>query len=425
MGAPRFLLFLAAAALLLVVALAGFNLAVDPYLLFGMGRTPGFNAVKPAVGTHEYLIKTYQASRVQARTVILGSSRPDIGLDPQSSAWPAAYRPVYNLSRVSSDVDTDLLFLRHLMATNGQKVRTRTVVVSVDFVSYLVVPRAASKPGADTELSEAESRLAVLRDGTPNPGRRLQVLRDQVLSLLSLDAVLDSVRTVIASQSPPRSDVRDDGKLSEGFMRAWAQDGGMALMFRQKFANTVARYASPLRVLAGTSGGDGLADIQAMADFAKAEDLTLVLVIQPVHVSWLEMLDFLGYWGAYEQWKRELTRRVAALNSTGADVSLWDFGGYDRYSTERIPDAGDRATPMQWYWDPVHYSVRLGELILRRVLGTGDNDEFGIPLTPDNVDHRLAEVRAARERYRLTHPDQVTRFKSLYCEHTNCGTLPY
>ena len=48
----------------------------------------------------------------------------------------------------------------------------------------------------------------------------------------------------------------------------------------------------------------------------------VVLFVQPAHADRLEMLDKLGYWDAFERWKRAITLRVA--RARGENVSpVW------------------------------------------------------------------------------------------------------
>lgn len=426
MTPKRFIVFLVCATLLLIGALASFNLVVDPYLVFGMKRWKGFNNVKPAVETHEAMMKVYQASRVQARTVILGSSRTDIGQDPHSSAWPESYRPVYNLSLAGSGIETSLHYLKHMMASNGQQVPTSTLIVGLDFEDFLVLPPQQSgsftQNATEQKVGNKNDRLVVLEDGKPNPEHAMQVLKDEATSLFSLDALLDSLRTVYASHFSPKADLYADGQLSSGLMSASVRSDGLAMIFEQKFATTVPKYAGTHRMLAGTVGGDGLSGVQALIDFAKSRNMKLILVIQPAHVIWLEMLDFFGYWSDYEQWRLALTQRVATMKQAGTDVSLWDFEGYNRYSEETIPESTDHRTMMHWYWDPVHHTTNLGEVIIKRILVPDSDGSFGVQLTPNTISSHLVTLTKGREEYRASHSPEVAQYRMLFCKYTVCGT---
>ena len=55
----RFCRIWSGALIALLALVAAFNLVVDPYLVFGMPRIAGFNALKPGAETHERMVKTY------------------------------------------------------------------------------------------------------------------------------------------------------------------------------------------------------------------------------------------------------------------------------------------------------------------------------------------------------------------------------
>lgn len=92
----RFSLTWLAALLCLLLAISGLNALVDPYEVFGAARIAGINEFKPAAKNHMMLAKTYQVEREHPVTVLLGSSRVLIGLDPASQWFPPRMRPVYD-----------------------------------------------------------------------------------------------------------------------------------------------------------------------------------------------------------------------------------------------------------------------------------------------------------------------------------------
>jgi len=102
--------FLATALILIVVA--AINLVVDPYGIFRLIDAPGFNSVKPAAPSRGPMVKAYQVQRVQPKTLILGNSRAELGLDPNHPAWPQTARPVFNAALPGTGTDTSLRFLR-------------------------------------------------------------------------------------------------------------------------------------------------------------------------------------------------------------------------------------------------------------------------------------------------------------------------
>ena len=70
----------------LTIALAGVNVAVDPYLVFASVSMDSF-------GPHRGGAKPYKAEMVRRQgpgILLLGSSRTEIGIDPLSAEWGSA-----------------------------------------------------------------------------------------------------------------------------------------------------------------------------------------------------------------------------------------------------------------------------------------------------------------------------------------------
>lgn len=417
MSPSNFCFTLGAAIATIATATAMFNYAVDPYLVFNVQRVSGFNELKPSVATRERMMKAYQAERVSPRTIILGSSRSALGIDPSSDSWPASAKPVYNLSLVGSDTSTGIRYLRHHIASRPNS-GLQTVVVGLDFESFLY--RTGTSGAELAPPGEMEQRLALDRDGKPNEERDQRVLTDQALSLLSLDAVFDSMRTVVGNRARRVVDLKTDGHLSDAALRETANVDGFALLFDQKNTETVKQYSAPRRAMSDTPEGAirNLSAVKELLEFAKEQQLTVVLAIQPAHVSRLELLDRMGYWSDYERWKRELTTMVS-LAGANQSVALWDFGGYDAPAQELVPAKGAR-TGMKWFWDPVHYSTALGEKMVARMFDSRSPDQYGVRLTPSNVNNHLARVRRDRQAFRNAMPHETARLAKLACGDALC-----
>jgi len=385
--------------------------------VFDVHRVAGFNALKPSVETRERMMKAYQAERVSARTVVLGSSRSDLGIDPAASSWPAVAKPVYNLSLVGATAGEAFTYLRHHVASRRGEV-PQTILLALDFESFLYRPDQFTGPSE--EVNEVEQRLAVDRNGTPNDERQRRILTDRGLALLSLDATFDSIRTIAGNRTGRVISLKPDGHMSDMALRATAAADGFALLFDQKNIDTVKNYGNPRRLLSDTPNGP-IRRLQAVIEllaFAKEHRMNVVLAIQPAHVSRLELIDRMGYWSGYERWKRELTTLVAHA-SAEQQVALYDFGGYEGPAQEPVPAKGTNAS-MKWFWDPVHYSTALGERMIARMFNPHSTDRYGVQLTLSNIDEQLATIRRDRNAFRAAMPAEVARLTKLACGTSSC-----
>lgn len=416
----RYCLTIGATAIALAGAIATFNYAVDPYLLFDVKRVHRFNDLKPSVATRERMMKAYQVDGIKARTIVMGSSRPDLGIDPATGSWPATAQPVYNLSLVGSGIGAGLKYLRHYLAINPNQA-PRTLVVGLDFESFLYVPSQGVNPVVKRRtMSELEERLAVDDEGNPNPHRMVRMLKDRALGMLSLDALGDSIKTVAGSRASNVVNLEPNGHVSETSMRDAARADGFKLLFMQKHLEVIKQYGKPRRVLSDRADAPirGFDSLHELLSLAKAKDIEVIFVIQPAHVSRLELLDRMGYWDDYERWKRELTV-LSAQAGTSQKVVLWDFGGYESQVSEAVPAKDSGAFDMQWFWDPVHYTSKLGDMMVARIFKAGQAEGFGVQLTPENVEAQIKKVRLDRDAFRAAMPEEAARLSRLVC-----GALP-
>jgi hypothetical protein len=236
-------------------------------------------------------------------------------------------------------------------------------------------------------------------EDTPSPGPASvtalwQRVSDILLAMLSLDAVAAGAQTIAAHYEHDAVDLSPHGATGDGGFRGAVAADGYDTVFLQKDANNAAsltrlRAALTARPLAGFANLDRVSEVVALC---RAHGIKLDIAIAPFHADNLEAIDRAGLWPRYQQAKVALTHRVAAAG--GNDVRLWDFNGYDLYSTEPVPGPSDRRGQTHWFWEPNHFKRGLGDLMMS-VIYRGANG-YGVLLTPANVGERLAEQSAAK-----------------------------
>lgn len=429
----RYLRWFGGTTVIAAVLVLVLNFLVDPYLVFGRSRTPGFNAIKPAVVTHEPIMKAYQASRVQARTIILGSSRAAIGLDPDALTWPADFKPVYNLGVAGSDLGENLRYLDVLLANAPAGATPKRLVVGLDFESFLSrpMPNVSRKVPATGSAAEQAERLAMLAGGnaqsTPGGKVSLRRAKDAASALLTMDALLDSVGTVVSNVRRTGPDFKANGKVSESQLRAWTLAGSPHELFEQKHRLVQRQYQPPRQWLGDTADGPirGLRHLDLLFNMARQRGLALILIVQPSHVSHHEHLFSLGYWDDFERWKRALTATAASARASGLNVTLMDLGTYDAAFAEPVYRRNQGPSTMRNFWDPVHYSTALGAQLIEIVTSVEPSGpSLGAALAPDTVDAWLLKIRQDRLAYRHSHPAEVEETRRLVCGAVACQEGP-
>jgi len=403
--ATRYLCLWTATVVAMLVTAAIFDALVDPYDVVGSIRVPGFNFVKPEAENRVRLTKPYQISRLQPRAVIVGTSRAEIGLDPENSSWPEAVRPVYNFGLPGANLAT----VNRELQVAGSTGRLKMAVILLDFENFL-----SSDPGPDLTPDESQ-RMAVGAGSQPNAVPTARRLEDTFLTTLTLTALEDSVLTVLRQHGKYTTDITPAGKWTEAAFQLAAASDGYYELFTQKEVDYARRAAHAAGFLAdGTDATPEIEIVRQMLDYCRAHGIRPILVIPPYHADLLEMFDKAGLWDRFEAWKIGLVKLVyGSSDSREVTGQLWDFSGYDRYSTEPVPEKGDRHTTVNWFWEPGHFKCALGDLLLKRVLDNQPSD-FGVELTPATIDEQLKKIRLARENYRITREMQIVRVDEIY-----------
>lgn len=398
---------------------AAANFVVDPYGLYRTVERDGFNKHKPKAGPNGELVKPYRVQMVRPRTLVLGNSRVEAGIDPDSPHWPAAARPAYNMALPATSIDAALLSVQHVM----QAGKLEMVVVGVDFFDFVV----SDKPGAarppPQPLSDFEKRLLANRDGSPNAQYPLQRLKDGVSTLFSLNALVDSVQTVVLQNRGDQPDLTDRGFNPMREFQRFVRVDGQHVLFRQVETTYLTNYLRAPRAIyhAGTNTSKELDDLRAIIGLCRNSGIRLILYIHPYHAHMLESYRITGLWPLFEEWKRAVVRIVdedAAAHPGARPADLWDFSGYNEITSEAVPAASEKGKAMQWYWEAGHYKREVGEFVLDRILGAGRPGgtapaDFGVKLSEHNIDSHLRAIRAARVRYEAARRDEVAALEDL------------
>lgn len=398
MRSLSYLLIAAGTMAVLAVVTVAFTMFADPYRMFGTPTVRGLTELKPRAFEQLSIAKTYQLERIVPKTLLLGNSRTEIGLDPMSRQFPAAHRAVFNAAYAGRGVCTSLLMLRDAMAVRMPD----RIILGVDFQDYLTVAKASSKAvsKASSGPSDDERRLLVDNDGYSNSKREWQIWKDRIAATLTINALLDSVTTLL-NQNPETSATM----TALGFnplheYSVFAARSGYYSLFSQKdaaYRKQYATFAKPNFTHPSLSLVRTNQCFLTLAKTAVEHRIPLTLYIHPYHASFLDMLSQFGLWTGFEDWKRYLVAQVADLQPDQNEIRIIDFSGYNEFTTEAIPAPGDTKSEMRWYWEPGHYKSALGEHILERIIHGGTH--FGRTLTATNVESVLAEIREERDRF--------------------------
>ena len=360
----------------------------DPYRLYGTSVTEGWTEAKPRIYQQPGIARTYQIERVVPKSLLLGNSRVEVGLDPESRSWPSDMAPIFNAGFAGRDLFLSLLMLRESVALSPP----RAIMVGVDFQDFLTAP---TPPGAPLPPSDPdEHRLIATRNGEINSERWLQVWRDRFTAALTIDAVADSVLTLLDQDPKTSATMTPFGFNPRNEYVLFVERSGYRELFEQRnraYELTYSRapkpdFTDPRRIA-------NFRYLQEIMTVAAEHQIPVTLFTYPYHADYLEMLHRLGLWQSFEGWKRALVEVTEEQRRKGV-VRLFDFADYNEVTTEKVPPSGDTRSEMRWYWEAGHFKSALGDELVKTMFG--NETKFGYVLTAESIEGALASVRANR-----------------------------
>ncbi|MBI5725182.1 MAG: hypothetical protein HZA50_14580 [Planctomycetes bacterium] len=371
----NFTVFLACFAL----AIAGFNLLVDPLGVYRVLRIAGLEACKYKTESRIAKAEILRHGRFDA--VIFGSSRAEFALDPRSGAWGG-------------------------MRVANCAIRGASAIEIADMVDYAVRIGRPSQLLICVDFYMFNERFGYADDYAMSRFNPAVSLPEYHLNnLLSLGVTTYSCKTL---------DRWRKGKISEydelGF---YDRVPGMVKGgFRAGFRRSITYFTGSMYPQYKLGRGHFEA-FERILRTCREKGIRLDVAILPIHAMHLECIAANGLWQQFGLWKLELTRIMGdqARRDPGWQGRLWDFTGYAGYTVEPVPPDGDKSTWMNWYWDSSHFRKELGELVLRRILKTadrpGEDDPFGVLLDPSNVSAHFYRINRDGQRWIMSHPEEV------------------
>ena len=372
----------------LLILTAGINWLVDPFGFLGGPRIENFNAKKTKVPAHEQMSAAIEIMQQKPKVLIMGTSRAQVGLAPTHPGFGA--RGAFGTTLKGGNMYAMFRYFQHAHALGSLD----RVVFALDFFIF----NAHRKPREGFR----EERLAVSADWQPNS---MMQFSDQYKALFSIDAIKASVGTVLSQHEeihPRIGKLLDDPPRKAFLSSEWQYlDNG----WYEKSGLREFDFIDP------KTGKKTFDYFREMVRTCYTEGIDLILLISPSHARHWATLYVAGLWPKFEQWKRELVRIIdeeAAAFPGTEPFTLWDFSGFNPYTTEDVPPFDSADVKMKWYWDSSHFRSELGDIVLDIVLRLAGSDSskaknFGKKLDPWNIEKHFRSTRRQMSEWRKTH----------------------
>ncbi|PKB20304.1 hypothetical protein [Janthinobacterium sp. 64] len=372
----RYLVCFLACVGLALGAVSLLNYQVDPYLLH-QWDSPLLQRPRQLNEKLGAWAKTYAVARYRPAIIYIGNSRTEMGL-------PTRVRALFDGKKIFNSAVSG--------ASIGDAIRLAEHAARVSRVETMVWGIDAPTFSLDMGAARVEDSLTGARHGFFIQRALVNLKRG-----LTLDMTQDSVRILTGHA----------GDTCRSNLAVYGQrDETCTLKGIKHWLGT--KDAIPVRL---QEFGAGLGPTPASTPALDASigklcrsATRLRLYINPTHALTLYALHWRGKWDAMQAWQRGLVQVIERHRAQGCDVRLHDFSGFNSITSEATPLVSGKPD-MHYYWEVSHYRDNVGRLILARLFG-GDTPapaDFGVELTPANIDAHQAATRAARERYRVEH----------------------
>lgn len=361
-----------------VLLIGIFNTAVDPY---GVSNSPSwreFNLVKPEQDTHNKLFKTIDVIRFKPTTVLFGSSRVILGLDPSHPALMDRQNS-YNFGILGLHVYELNSYVQHSLINQPN---TKQVIIGVDF--FMFNQSGEFSANLDENLGKNKISLTMLMNLVFS-WNTFQASQKTIMANFNNRNLTKYYSRGMRIIDSTTSDIKDKNFVS------------MKDRFKRDLSNYLTNQAYYKDYKLSNRSIKIYKDI---IHICQTRNIDIKVFISPEAATQLEAIRLAGLWSFFEQWKREWSQITP----------LWDFSSYNSITTEPISDN------MHYFLDGTHYSKQVGDLILNRVLSYQEKTvpmDFGILITPKNIESHLAKIRGERDLWANQHPDEVNLVQQI------------
>ncbi|MGD1716247.1 hypothetical protein [Dapis sp. BLCC M172] len=346
-----------------IVGVGVFNIIVDPYDVFNTPNFLGINHSKPRKDNSDRLFKATDIIRIKPVTVLMGSSKTKQGLDTNYPALKNE-QPAYNVGLNAITAYELRRYLEHSIANQKE---LSLAIVGIDFLMFNSFTK--------TRGSFAEYRLT----------KQYISPKDIIKVAFSLNAVLASKEAIIDSKKTSLDDIPYE---ENGFMPVLNPDPNQT---KDKFRYAINNY---FKSHAKYKLSTPLIELKKIVDLCQKNKIKLIVFISPSHATQWEAIRATGEWSTFEEWKREVVKITP----------VFDFSGYNSIASEPIHSG------MENYRDNFHYTKKIGDLVLNRILDYREADvpdDFGILINPENIEFHLVKIRQDREFWAKNNSNEV------------------
>tara|TARA_R110002110_G_scaffold415719_1_gene654199 strand:+ start:34754 stop:35980 length:1227 start_codon:yes stop_codon:yes gene_type:complete len=388
--------------LTLLTLLIVFNWAVDPYGVHSHNIVP--LEKKPAAQTHVRLSKPYLVTQIKPQTIILGSSRAAVGLNPDNPNF--IHLPVFNMGIDGANMREIYYNFLHAYQVGNLK----QVILALDFMSFNI--HMEDKP--DFSLKRLKTKK-----------NKIAYETEMFSQYTSYQATKDSIKTLLNKFDPTLPVMNKSGLTLEDSLHTYQKIHGghhnTTLISEKSYVNDV---WLPPKVRGYNFNDESKSEstpiyLGKILSLCYEKNIKVTMFFSPTHIRHRVLISKIGLWDIYQNWKKKVIQEnyTQAKQHSKQPYEIWDFTIINTMTTETFPAQGDANYKMTWYWESSHYKQQLGNLILDKILGQYNTDEVKVTIGKlvdiYNIDIQLNIEGKEYDKFILDNKDITTELSEL------------
>ncbi len=340
------------------------NFMIDPYGIFG---STYFDFPKLKQDSKARLVKSINVSIIKPKSIVLGSSRADLGYNPDHEYF---LKPSYNVSISGVSLFESKEFLLHVINQNNLK----QVLLVADYFMFNNI---------------FEQRDANFKSYFDNS-------KSNYLRLINFKMFSDSLYTIFRNKKCKRGLYKQNGQKMGSWCLIVKKGGHAKAMWDNEYEyytdmSSQNQYMDTKR--------DSFEDFKQILNICHEKNIKLDIIFGPSHIRMWESLDYYLGFDTWLQWKKSVVifnEKIAKLHGK-KPFKIFDFSTYNEFTNEDVPK--DKMAKMKWHWESSHYKDVLGTKVLNVLQGKEKYENFGVELSVDNIDEHLQNQIKNRKKF--------------------------
>lgn len=337
------------------------NFIVDPFYIFKIISIENFNKYKPEIKRQVRVTKIIdlKLTKTPVNAIFVGSSRTDGSFDPEYYKKLTG-ETAKNMAMQAISNSESIKLIKGCLKIHPE---IDTVYLGVDFFRF--------------NKREANSTKTI--NISDNPKLTLQEFNPVILSF---DTIYSSVATVISN--------------AQGVKQMQSNGLGVVLPnpdIQASFDHRLAQYKETYKDY--DLSIDEINKIKDFSEYCNKHKINLVLFINPIHTSQIDVIYEAKAWNSFLRWKKELAKIRP----------FYDFVYVNPINSEKINPN------MKYFFESSHCTSHLGNLEIARMVGKIYN--YGLIVNSKNVDSLNSQNTKALMKWRNDNPALVKRIEEL------------